>query len=84
MNGGAITGGDQPNCVISATGIELNQSAQATLKNIVSPGLRNIAGNALRMRDTSKATVSAEPRLSNAAAPAASRARACRWTTPRR
>jgi hypothetical protein len=54
MDGGAITGGDQPNCR-KVTGISLAQSAQATLRNIIS--IRNIAGIALAMRDDSKATL---------------------------
>jgi hypothetical protein len=59
MSGGLITGGDQPNCRTGATGVELNQSAQATLENLVPPGgIRNLAGTALRLTDNSKATVS--------------------------
>jgi Protein of unknown function (DUF1565) len=63
MNGGQINGGDQPNCRTNATGIELNGAAQATLKNMLGVdgaggGFRNIAGTALRMSGTSKATVS--------------------------
>jgi hypothetical protein len=58
MDGGAITGGDQPNCETNAFGIELNQSAQATVRNMNAPGFHNIAGTALRMAGTSKATLS--------------------------
>jgi Protein of unknown function (DUF1565) len=58
MDGGTITGGDQANCRTDAFGIKLAQSAQATLKNVNNPGLQNLAGTALSMRDTSKATLS--------------------------
>jgi hypothetical protein len=60
MDGGTITGGDQPNCRTDANGIELNQAAQATLTNSNSPGLglQNLAGTALKMTGTSKATLS--------------------------
>jgi hypothetical protein len=57
MNGGTITGGDQANCRTNITGIQLNQAAQATINNANAPGLKNIAGVALSMRDTSTATV---------------------------
>jgi hypothetical protein len=57
MDGGTITGGDQPNCRTGAFGIELNQAAQATLTNITTPGFQNLAGSALRMTGTSKATL---------------------------
>jgi hypothetical protein len=56
MDGGSITSGDQPNCR-DVTGIELHQSAQAALKNMVPRGLRNLAGSALAMTGSSKATV---------------------------
>jgi hypothetical protein len=55
MDGGAITAGDQPNCR-KVVGVTLGQSAQATLRNIIS--IRNIAGIALSLRDASKATLS--------------------------
>lgn len=58
MDGGTITGGDEPNCRTGAFGIELNQAAQATLTNINNPGFQNLAGSALAMRGTSKATLS--------------------------
>ena len=64
MDGGTITGGAQPNCNANVFGVELNESAHATLKNINNlkdannPGIQNIAGTALAMRDTSTATLS--------------------------
>jgi Protein of unknown function (DUF1565) len=58
MDGGTITGGDQPNCRTDASGIRLSDAAQATLTNMKAPGFKNLAGSTLFMRDTSKATLS--------------------------
>jgi hypothetical protein len=55
MNGGRITGGDQPNCRTDAKGIVLRGAAQATLKDILA--FRNLAGAALSMASTAKATL---------------------------
>jgi hypothetical protein len=57
MNGGEITGGSQANCNTGTTGIALGQSAQATLNLVATPGLQNIAGSALVLDASSKATL---------------------------
>jgi hypothetical protein len=56
MNGGRITGGDQPNCRTDAKGIVLFDAAQATLKNILP--FKNLAGSALGLTGTARATLS--------------------------
>lgn len=61
MSGGTITGGGEPNCNTSVTGIELHDSAKATLNTsagLINPlTFRNIAGSALVMSDGSSATL---------------------------
>jgi hypothetical protein len=54
MNGGRITGGAQ-NCEKGVTGVVLSEAARLTLKNVAT--LENIAGVALLMAGTSKATL---------------------------
>jgi hypothetical protein len=54
MDGGIMTVG-APNCALGMTGVELQDAGRATLKN--SAALTYIAGEALDMRGTSKATL---------------------------
>jgi Protein of unknown function (DUF1565) len=54
MDGGKITSGGQ-NCQREVTGVALDNAARLTLKNVAT--LENIAGTALEMTGTSKATL---------------------------
>jgi hypothetical protein len=54
MDGGAVTS-PGPNCVVTMTAASLRDAARLTLKN--SATLKDIAGTALEMRGTSKATL---------------------------